>query len=190
MSNVEITYGTDTISISLNPEDNADLRPAPPVKNNNVYNLNKLANSFIIGAMFFCISSMTTTVTNQSNLSQNKIITQSISKFGNTSARIAILDLSQKQLLNYPVSNSSQSDIMVVEGRSKEDTLMLYEKLIQQRDRFEHYGIKTGVILAILLVCSSLISSYVPWSATLPSALLALSLSGSIKLKRRLRGDN
>lgn len=84
------------------------------------------------------------------------------------------------------VSNSYGVAYNGEEVQWKEEKEM-YNKLLKHRDRVEKSGIYFGGILSAAILLSSLLTSSIPWSATVPAAVLCASLPTSFLIKRKRR---
>lgn len=63
----------------------------------------------------------------------------------------------------------------------------MLQKLMVKRDGLEKQGMYTGVILAVLILLIPLMFKTVSWSAVVPSAILSLSLTGFMLMRRHSR---
>lgn len=75
-----------------------------------------------------------------------------------------------------------------IEGANENwEAKQMLDKLIVKRDGFEKQGMYTGVILAVLILVIPLIVRTVSWGAVVPSAILSLSLTGFMLMRRHSR---
>lgn len=71
-----------------------------------------------------------------------------------------------------------------------EEAIAMYQKLIDQRTKFEKQGVIVGATLASITLASSIFTSIVPWSASVPAAVMFGSLSMFMLLKKKIRGEH
>jgi hypothetical protein len=127
--------------------------------------------------------------TNTSPASNHPIIkNQSISK---ETADIFIYDLSTRLLkkINTEAPTSVNDDTMEVSNPIEED-ISMYDKLVRHRSFVERQGMIVGVTLSTVTLASSFLFNFIPWSASVPAALMFGSLSVFMFLRKKLRGDH
>lgn len=83
-------------------------------------------------------------------------------------------------------SYTTSPDIIEEDTKIEEETDSMYEKLMSDRDKFEKTNIIIGIVLSIVCLLISF-SLGIDWGATLPGALMFISVSIFMILRRKRR---
>jgi len=104
---------------------------------------------------------------------------------------VSIYDLSTRQLtiINTDALTSIKDDTMEVSNPIEED-ISMYDKLVNHRALVERQGMIVGAALCVVTLASSFLFKFIPWSASVPAALMFGSLSIFMLLRKKLRGDH